>query len=307
MTAPLPLRVWVRDCLAAAFRKVPAFKGKGRIGLMLTRALTDFDSERECMVTIMMRDRSIMKLDLRSFERLVFFLGRYDAREIAALSRIIRPDGVVLDVGANVGFYAVALARTSRSQHIVAFEPVPRNFERLCYHVERNGLADRVTPVNLALGEQIATVEMHMTDQGRSSTGNAVLVTAANAAARPATCGAAMTRLDDYAAENGIVSCDLIKVDIEGAELGFFKGARQFIQRTRPVIFSEYNPAAAIEFGYTFHDLLSLFGSWRYETFAPLRPRGRYVPMRDPPDALTNLFAVPVERSEQVLATLNSS
>jgi FkbM family methyltransferase len=302
-----PLRVAIRDGLAAAFRTVPPFKGKGRMGLLITRALTDFDNDSECMVTIMMRDRSIMKLDLRSFERLVFFLGNYDAREIALLSRLVQPEGVVLDVGANVGFYSIGLAYRSRAQRIVAFEPVPENFARLAYHVECNALAARVTPVNVALGNRCGHVEMHMTDRGKSSTGNAVLVTETNIADRPPSCRAAMTRLDDYAAENEITSCDLIKVDIEGAELEFLRGAGEFVQRTRPVIFSEYNPAAAAEFAYTFDDLTDLLGSWRYQTFcAPPRRSGPYVQVQDAPDSLVNFFAVPVERRAQVVARLNS-
>jgi FkbM family methyltransferase len=301
-----PLRIGIRNHLAAAFRTAPPFKGKGRIGLMLTRALTDFDDDTECIVTITMRDRSIMKLDLRSFERSVFFLGNYDVREIATLSRLVGPESVVLDVGANVGFYSVGLARRSRAKRILAFEPVPENFARLQYHVERNGLSARVSPVNVALGNRIGHVEMHMTDRGKSSTGNAVLVTETNLADRPPSCGATMTRLDDYAAENCITSCDLIKVDIEGAELEFLRGAAEFVQRTRPVIFSEYNPAAAAEFAYSFDDLKGLLGSWRYQVFCAVQRRGPYVEVDSPPDALVNFFAVHADRRDQVLALLNS-
>jgi FkbM family methyltransferase len=292
----------LRDALASVSRAAPHFRGKGRLGLALTSLLSDLDDEQTSIVEISMKDGSRMRLDLRSFERIAFFLGQYDDREIRGLVRLLDPGSVVLDVGANIGFYSISILMRQRSRsdlHIHAFEPVPQNFARLCYHIEANGLRHNITAVNVALGSHAGQICMQMTDRGRTSSGNAVQVASEGNGSLPGQSMAQLTTLDEYAVRHDLATCDLVKVDIEGAELGFLKGGEAFLSRTRPVIFSEYNPASAAEFGYELQDISALVRPWTYRTYLPTRD-GRLEPITGPLNSLTNFFLVPDERFASV-------
>jgi FkbM family methyltransferase len=61
--------------------------------------------------------------------------------EFAFLERNLRPGDILIDVGANIGAISIPLA-VRNSVKVIAFEPDPSNFDRLCYNVQLNGLTD---------------------------------------------------------------------------------------------------------------------------------------------------------------------
>ncbi|NJO95304.1 MAG: FkbM family methyltransferase [Pleurocapsa sp. CRU_1_2] len=81
------------------------------------------------------------------------------------------------------------------------------------------------------------------------------------------TCTSEITKLDIFAQQNKVQACDLIKVDIEGAELEFFLGGRNFINKYRPIIWSEFNPYHANRFGYSFREISDLASNWGYDLY----------------------------------------
>src|SRR5687767_6694951 len=137
------MRVTLRNTLAAIARRLPRIRGKARIGARLARLLTNFDSAEESLVTCTMRDRGVMRLDLRSrTEEWSFWTGEYESHAIKLLGGLLRPGDVVLDVGANIGFFSVPLGRILRASggSLHAFEPVESNFKRLSDVIALNDL-----------------------------------------------------------------------------------------------------------------------------------------------------------------------
>ena len=64
------------------------------------------------------------------------WLGRLEVETLADFARSVPPDGVVWDIGANVGLYTLAAARAvGRRGLVVAFEPVPENLAYLRRHI----------------------------------------------------------------------------------------------------------------------------------------------------------------------------
>src|SRR5690606_32124963 len=111
--------------------------------------LNEFFLERSdsALVIGTMVPRHKLILDLRSLtEFRSYYTGRYDADRIRLLLRLIPRNSIVLDIGANIGFYAVPLALHVR-QHggfLHAFEPVPTNANRLQDNLILNHLAGHV-------------------------------------------------------------------------------------------------------------------------------------------------------------------
>lgn len=77
---------------------------------------------------------------------------------LSVLSSQRRHRPVLVDIGANIGFYTLAAAAAGFD--VYAFEPVPRNAEMLRASLERNRFAHRVTLHAFALGQQPTTLSM---------------------------------------------------------------------------------------------------------------------------------------------------
>jgi FkbM family methyltransferase len=189
-----------------------------------------------------------MRLDLRSAtEWRSYYSGLYEDTLPALLPLLT--DGVVLDVGANIGFYTIPMAR--RLQEIgglcIAFEPIPSNFMRLLENIEANRVGKSVRTFQLALGERDGEITMLLDTNEGAVTGNAVRVpcTVFDQGQRersPLT--VPLRRLDDLIEELGLNQrpCGFIKVDIEGGEPLFLRGAVRVIERHRPLALMEINP-----------------------------------------------------------------
>jgi FkbM family methyltransferase len=240
--------------LARVTRALPPFRGKGRLAraahARLAGAIAD-DPVQE----VTMRDGSRARWDLRdAAEAQAFWLGEADDAVRRALLARVAPDAVVLDVGANVGWWTIPLARAlgPRGGRVVAFEPVPANRERLRWAIAANGVDRYVDLVDVALGERPGKLGMWLkSSQTGATSGTAALVTGAG----PAHVTVAVHRLDDWARERALGRCDLVKLDIEGAELMMLRGAGDFLARTRPLVFGEFDDYWLGTFGASFPDV----------------------------------------------------
>ncbi|MBD2081722.1 FkbM family methyltransferase [Leptolyngbya sp. FACHB-17] len=302
----------LRDPIAAIFRALPYFRGKYRLAPGLLPLMTDYQNEQDCLVDIKLRDGGLMRIDLRSFtEQRAFFAGDYDGGVLKRFASILNSDSVVLDVGANVGFYSIALGRRLQqlgNGKLWAVEPVPTNYDRLLYNIRLNHLEDVVFPLQTALGNHTGTIPLHLgkgTDN-LATTGNAFICQGNTATEIAPNCSAPITTLDALAQTHNITSCTFIKVDIEGAELDFLQGGQKLLARCRPIIYGEFSPYWCQEFGYSFLDVATLFSEWDYRFYQQVG-RARFVQVKAITPELQDVLLVPQETSAEILAKLGAS
>ena len=173
-----------------------------------------------------------LELDVRdNLQRTLFFTGTYEPGLVRVLRRELRAGDVVVDVGAHVGVHALGAARRLRDLgggRVVAFEPAADSARAVRAAASRNGLA--VDVVEAALGEREGAVELRgdprygVHDAGvRSRFGAGKVVQRAP-----------VTTLDAWAAATGLDRLDVVKLDIEGAEILALRGARETLRRLRP-------------------------------------------------------------------------
>jgi FkbM family methyltransferase len=140
---------------------------------------------------------------------------------------LMAPGDTFIDVGANIGCFSLHACRRVKSHgNVYAFEPLQANFDMLISNIRLNG-ATNIAPFKVALSDQEGTFTMHVPSRESS----AVLVH---------TQGEVVTEtLDGFYARHGWNEPQFIKVDIEGGELGFFRGAEQTLRRSKPAILFE--------------------------------------------------------------------
>lgn len=141
----------------------------------------------------------------------------------------------VIDAGAFIGDSAVVLSRIyGFSGQIHAFEPISKNYAKLCKTIALNGTKN-ITPVKLGLGSEKGKAEISLADAGSS-----ILYGDKNGEQETIK----ITTIDAYVSECGL-SIGLIKVDVEGFERELLKGALETIKTQRPsLIISIYHNAA---------------------------------------------------------------
>jgi FkbM family methyltransferase len=159
-----------------------------------------------------------------------YWVGTYEVARVSAFARAVNQGAVVYDVGANVGIYSlVASSRVGGSGRIYAFEPLDRNLRYLHRHIMLNDIQN-CTVVEKAVCNEEGTLpfaeaawEPSMT---RLSSDGEILVHS--------------TTLDSCIyGELRFRAPDIIKIDVEGAELEVLKGATRTIIEFYPTIFLE--------------------------------------------------------------------
>lgn len=232
-----------------------------------------------------MRGGHRLLVDLRVPEqREAWSTGEYEPDLMALARRLVPADGIVLDVGANIGFFACAIGRRAAEvgARVHCFEPVSSNRARLERNVRLNRLGLTVSVHPLALGDRSGTLVMRRMPAGEAS--NAVGENMFSEWDRgtvdreswPAE-ETRVVRLDDWGRD--LRRCDLVKIDVEGADLLVLRGAADTLTRHRPVVLAELNPYWMRQIGQGLDDARSLA---REIDYAVLRLQsGRWIPLEE--------------------------
>jgi FkbM family methyltransferase len=124
----------------------------------------------------------------------------------------------VIDVGAHVGKLSLQFARMCPRAQVIAFEMMPRTFEELKTNTRSS---PRIRPFCIGLSDESGTAVLRVEQDSQLNSLRNRDAAPGNGQAVPI----ALRRLDDMAAELGIATIDLLKVDAEGFDLQVLKGA----------------------------------------------------------------------------------
>ena len=232
-------------------------------------------------------DGARFELDLGEDIDLRLYLHQFEPDVAAALRRETKPGMTVIDIGANIGAHTMLLASLVGPQgRVIAFEPTDYGWRKLQRNLSLNTIS-WIVPVKAALSdrhvpEQRVDFRASWRTEGGRKDGESIVD---------------FLRLDDWCAERGINSIDVIKIDVDGNEYSALLGARSIVSRSLPRFVMEAmwvhfaddarNPFRFLQdLGYSFHDLRTREGL----SLAELRAR---LPEHDPGlTASTNVLAL---------------
>ena len=149
-----------------------------------------------------------------------YWRGIYEPELARALQQVVEPGMTCFDCGANAGYFTLLLSKlTGPTGKVYAFEPVPVNANYLRRHLELNAIQN-VTLLEYALADRNGKVNFSGEGaQGRISDNGNVSVSC---------------RTIDSA---GLPPPDVMKIDVEGAEVALVRGAQRTLQISRPRVF----------------------------------------------------------------------
>ncbi len=167
---------------------------------------------------------------------------------LRALRPHVSEDAWCFDVGANIGLYSLGLAALAPRGRIFAFEPSPGSVDFLRTNLRRNR-ADNVKVFATALGDRDGTISFHevpfftagsfTADEGAWLRSDAVGSTLVQVPC---------TTLDAFVEDHAVERLDVLKIDVEGAELAVLDGATATLAAHRPTVVMEFN-----SFAFTLH------------------------------------------------------
>ncbi|MBC8331060.1 MAG: FkbM family methyltransferase [Anaerolineae bacterium] len=183
-----------------------------------------------------------MSLDLQSEKD--YWLGTYETELQDAVSQLVQPGWTAYDVGANVGYISLMLARVvGEDGRVLAFEALPANIERLRGNISLNGLEPRVQIIHAAVGATSSPVRFLI---GPSDDMGKAAGSAGRQAAYTESVEVPGISLDDFVYTQSNPAPHIIKMDIEGGEVLALPGMKRLLAEAHPLIFLElHGPEAA--------------------------------------------------------------
>ena len=197
--------------------------------------------------------------------------GYYEPCISALFFRFLKPDGDILDVGANIGFFTVGGAKKLTTGRLLAAEPTSEAFDRLTENIERNGVADRVTLFKGLVGSWKGQAEVNYVAGLEEYSSINALEHFATKSHQARTESVPIERVDDLVRAHSLRPT-LIKVDVEGAEYGVFEGAQETLSTYRPFVISELWRKPSNAGGRTGVDVINMFEKAGYVVKDPHDP-----------------------------------
>lgn len=193
--------------------------------------------------------------------------GYFEREVIDAVVGCLTPNGVLWDVGANIGLHAVTAKRLRPGATVVAFEPAPHTTARLIGNIDLNGLDVQV--VAAALNETDGIARLSVVTRG--NTGLSSL--------RPwpdveyeRTILCACVRADSLVSGGVLAAPTVVKLDVEGFEVEVLRGFGDLLvsSELRAIVFEAPGDAAFQSPAHPVFDLLTTAGF----LISPLPPGG---------------------------------
>lgn len=193
----------------------------------------------------------------------VMNFGPYEPFETQVMDLLTLPARQILDIGASIGWHALRWARRLCAVQVHAFEPLPLPLDYLRRNIHANALAGRVHAWGLGLAAHDGVADFFVSPTHGTNASLRNVAESADAVAMPCQ----VLTLDTWAAQQGVIP-DFIKCDVEGAELLVLQGARQTLERHRPVVLAELLRKWCRPFGHHPDDVLAWMAGLGYECHA---------------------------------------
>ena len=174
-----------------------------------------------------------------------YWLGIYEPNLQQAIHELVQPGWVVFDVGANIGYISLLLAKAvTAAGHVYAFEALPNNYSRVQKNIQANSFQATITPIHAAVIDATREVTFLV---GPS---NGMGKVSGSAGRQEVVYEESLTvpglSLDDFVYQQGNPAPQVVKMDIEGGEVMALPGMQRILQESHPLMLLElHGPESA--------------------------------------------------------------
>jgi FkbM family methyltransferase len=155
--------------------------------------------------------------------------GEYCDEEINLLSTLVKKDDTILDIGANIGLMTIPFSKMVGSNgKVFSFEPQSKIYYILCSNIVINNL-NNVESHNIAIGDSNQPLFLPNIDYNKSNNFGGISLS------NMGEIKIQQIKLDDISFEK----LNLLKIDVEGMEINVLNGAKETLNKHRPILYIE--------------------------------------------------------------------
>jgi len=203
-----------------------------------------------------------MKEDIRSMPLETLSLDNYEKNDTQMMYALIEDDFTMFDIGANIGWYSIGIAKHKKNVNIYSFEPILKVFENLKSNLKLNKLTNiKIFNHGFYNENKKLTFYYYPNESGYSSN----IPFPGKEGFEEVQCE--LLILDEFVNKNEISKINIIKCDVEGAELFVFQGGMKVIEQFKPIILSEISRINQSKFSYHPNNLIEFFKEKGYLCF----------------------------------------
>ena len=180
---------------------------------------------------------------------------------VAELLRHSEP--LFLDIGSNIGLISLYVASKVPKAKVYAFEPGPSQAKLFGITILANQLENRIKLLPQAVGKENGRTKFFISQNYMHSGSDGIIDTKRAKSTRAIE--VPQVTLDDWWQNSGQPKVNVVKMDIEGAELWALQGAKDFLQRCRPVVFLEISVLNLAAYPYKARDIFDFFKNLNYQ------------------------------------------
>ncbi len=202
----------------------------------------------------------------------IYWTGLHHVNEYIYLHKILRQDDVFIDVGANQGEFTLLAASICYQGHVYAFEPVAVNYKLLKENIGLNHFK-QVSTFDVGLFNEVKTTEIFtpvFNDGGQGLNEGVSTLFKPENDQEIQTEEIKLAVFDDLLFGK-LERFDVLKIDIEGAELFALQGMKRSLEKFKPQILIEINHPSDQSHGYSPKDIVQFLNSLGYRSYTLFR------------------------------------
>lgn len=191
-----------------------------------------------------------------------YFPADYEADNFTFLKESIKPNAVLLDIGAHIGLFSIIAAKLAGSgAKIFAFEPAPSAQKVLNQTIAINHLQKTITAVNAAMGCAPGNIIFFVSDNEADNSNSLVRYKEDR---KLHGISVQVDTIDHFAATQNLTQIDFIKIDVEGAEYDTLRGGTTVFKTLRPNFILAIHPEPIAKKGDKLQDIYELLQQLNY-------------------------------------------
>ena len=224
--------------------------------------------KQDTWVVEKLRNNLQMNLNIAEFlQAHLFLFGSYELPTVKFLERTLKPDYVCFDVGAQIGYLSLVMANAAqRRTRVVAFEPEELNTQRFASNMALNNITN-VELVKKAVSNTSGVLKLYLSNDNNAGTHSTI---ANDPNVGTAFEEVAAVALDEIVEQLKLGRLDMIKIDVEGAELEVIQGAKNVLSKFRPTCIIELSENIQKSRGFSTTQFKKLMSEYGYHSFVIL-------------------------------------
>ena len=196
-----------------------------------------------------------------------FLFSNYEAfgnkhnRGFNHLIQNLKSVDIFFDIGAHIGLVSLPAAKEMKqTAKVVSFEPSHKNFKHLKSHARNNSFEEKIILKQCLIGDKNCQKTFYFSN--KESPINSIVKFEQNKNYK--TEKLQQITLDSFCKKSGLIP-EVIKIDVEGAEINVLKGAQNTLKKHKPIIYLSIHPRHIKELGSDINELIILIDEMGYK------------------------------------------